>query len=199
MKSTNMYDLALWLSGFFGLGALSAAAFVFAAVTAIAQPALPVKDKAAQMKSHEAMSQREEKQMKSEKAKLKANNTVAGTDSRTVVVMQSRERDLFLSQMRDFLSAVQGILEGANQGDMNRIVQSSRSAGMAARGDVSPSLIAKLPSAWKALGMSMHRDMDEIANAAEGGKPAPELLKMTVKALEKCAACHASYQVRVGK
>lgn len=175
-----------------------AAAFAFAAVTTIAQRAPPVKDNEAQMKLDKAMSQREEKQMKADKTKLKANNTAEETDSRVVIVMRSSERNLVLRQMRDFLSAVQGILEGANQGDMNRIVQSSRSAGMAARADVNPLLIAKLPSAWKTLGMGMHRDMDEIAHAAEGGKPAPELLKMTANALAKCAACHASYQIKVG-
>jgi len=125
-------------------------------------------------------------------------HTTAGTDNRTAIVLQSGERDLILSEMRGMLSAVQGILEGANQGDINRIVQSSRSAGMAAAADVNPLLMAKLPLAFKTLGMSVHRDMDEIANAAEGGKPAPELLKMTSNALAKCVACHASWQINAG-
>lgn len=124
--------------------------------------------------------------------------TTEGTDSRTAIVLQASERDLVLSEMRGLLSAVQGILEGANQGDMNRIVQSSRSAGMAAAADVNPLLMAKLPLAFKTLGMSVHRDMDEIATAAEGGKPVPELLKMTSNTLAKCVACHASWQVKAG-
>ena len=69
---------------------------------------------------------------------------------------------------------------------------------MAAAADVNPLLMAKLPLAFKTLGMSVHRDMDEIANAAEGGKPASELLKMTSKTLAKCVACHASWQIDVG-
>lgn len=107
-------------------------------------------------------------------------------------------QDLILLEMRGLLSATQGILEGANQGDMNRIIQSSRSAGMAAAADVNPLLMAKLPLAFKTLGMSIHRDMDEIADAAEGGKPAPELLKMTSNTLTKCVACHASWQLNAG-
>ena len=55
-------------------------------------------------------------------------NTAEGTNSRTAIVLQPSERDLVLREMRGLLSAVQGILEGANQGDMNRIIQSSRSA-----------------------------------------------------------------------
>ena len=122
-------------------------------------------------------------------------NTIEGTDSRISIVLQSGERELVLSEMRNMLSAVQGILEGANQGDVNRIVQSSRSVGMAAAADENPLLMAKLPLAFKTLGLSVHRDMDEIANAAEGGKPAPELLKMASNTLTKCVACHASYRL----
>jgi hypothetical protein len=40
--------------------------------------------------------------------------------------------------------------------------------------------------------------MDEIAEAAESGKPAPELLKMTSNILTKCVACHASWQLNTG-
>lgn len=124
--------------------------------------------------------------------------TTEGTDGRTSIVLQPGERDLVLSEMRGLLSAVQGILEGANQGDMSRIVQSSRSAGMAAAADADPLLMAKLPLAFKTLGMSVHRDMDEIAIAAEGGKPAPELLRMASNTLAKCVACHASWQIKAG-
>lgn len=125
-------------------------------------------------------------------------NTTAGSDGRTVIALQSSERDLVLSEMRSLLSAVQRILEGANQGDMNRIVQSSRSVGTAMAADENPLLMAKLPLAFKALGMSVHHDMDEIANAAEGGKPTPELLKMASSTLEKCVACHAAWQIKPG-
>ena len=47
-------------------------------------------------------------------------NTTAGTDGRTAVVLQPAERDLVLTEMRGLLSSTQGILEGANQGDVVR-------------------------------------------------------------------------------
>jgi len=123
-------------------------------------------------------------------------NTAAGTDNRTAIVLQSSERDLILSEMRTLLSALQGILEGANQGDVKRIAQSSRSVGMAMAADENPLFMAKLPLAFKTLGMSVHQDMDEIANAAEGGKPVPELLKMASSSLRKCVTCHAAWQIK---
>lgn len=125
-------------------------------------------------------------------------NTTAGTDNRTAIVLQSGERDLVLGEMRGLLAAVHGILEGANQGDLSRIAKSSRSAGMGMAVDENPLLMAKLPIAFKTLGLSVHREMDELANAAEGGKPVPELLKMASNTLAKCVACHASWQIKAG-
>lgn len=58
--------------------------------------------------------------------------------------------------------------------------------------------MAKLPLEFKALGMGVHHDMDEIAKAAEDGQPAAELLKMTSHTLTKCVACHAAWQLKAG-
>ena len=123
-------------------------------------------------------------------------NTVAGTDNRTAVVLGASERELILSEMRGLLSATQGILEGINQGNMRQVVLSSRSAGMAAAADVNPVLMAKLPLPFKSLGMSVHHDMDDLAKAAENGKPAAELQQMLTGTLLKCVACHAAWQLK---
>ncbi len=89
-----------------------------------------------------------------------------------------------------------GILEGINQGDMKRAIESSRSAGMGAAADVNPLLLAKLPLDFKKLAFSMHGEMDEIGKPAESGKSAPELYRMTTDNLAKCVACHASWGIR---
>lgn len=123
-------------------------------------------------------------------------NTVAGNDGRTVVVLQAGERDLILSEMRGLLAATQQILEGANQGDMQHISKAARAAGMAGAADVNPVLMAKLPLELKKLGMSVHHDMDDIANAAESGQPSAEILKMASNTLTKCVACHATWQLK---
>ncbi|MDD4930427.1 MAG: hypothetical protein PHP85_14290 [Gallionella sp.] len=123
-------------------------------------------------------------------------NTTQGSDGRTAVVLQAAERDLILSEMRGLLSATQGILEGANQGDMQQIIRSSSAAGMQGAADVNPVLMAKLPMAFKSMGMSVHHDMDEIAKAAKSGTPAAEILKMTSNTMSKCIACHAAWQLK---
>jgi hypothetical protein len=125
-------------------------------------------------------------------------NTAAGADGRTAVVLQAGERDFVMAEMRGLLSATQQILEGANHGDIPRIIKAAHGAGMAAAADVNPALMVKLPIEFKQLAMSLHRNMDEIAKAAEDGKPVPELLKMTSDALTKCVACHAAWQIKAG-
>jgi hypothetical protein len=124
-------------------------------------------------------------------------STTAGTDGRTAVVLQIGERDLILSEMRGLLSATQGIIEGVNQGDMQRVIKASSAAGMIVAADASPALMAKLPLELKTLGMSVHRDMDAIAKAAESKTPAPEILKMLSNTLTKCVACHSAWQLKV--
>ena len=124
-------------------------------------------------------------------------NTTTGTDGRTAVVLQVSERDLILSEMRGLLSATQGILEGVNQGDMQRVIKASSAAGMIVASDASPALMAKLPIELKSLGMSVHRDMDAIAKAAENKAPAPEILKMLSNTLSKCVTCHSGWQLKV--
>jgi hypothetical protein len=123
-------------------------------------------------------------------------STAAGIDGRTSIVLQPRERELVLAEMRGLLAATQGILEGVNQGDMPRIIEAARAAGMAGTAEVNPALMAKLPLEFKALGMGVHHEMDEIAKAAEDRKPAAELLKMTSDTLAKCVACHAAWQLK---
>lgn len=123
-------------------------------------------------------------------------STTAGSDNRTAVVLHAGERDLVLKEMRGLLASVNGILQGINQGDMGQVAKSARAAGMASAADVNPALMAKLPLPFKSLGMSVHKDMDELARAAEAGKSAPELMKMLTGTLDKCVGCHASWQIK---
>jgi len=125
-------------------------------------------------------------------------NIAPGTDGRVAVVLKAGERDLVLREMRGLLSATQGIMEGIVQGNMQQVAQSSHAAGMeaAVKVDVPLSLMASLPLPFKTLGMSVHQSMDEIAKAAESGKPAPELLKMLSGTVSKCVACHAGWQIK---
>ena len=125
-------------------------------------------------------------------------NTVTGTDNRTAVVLAAGERTLILSEMRGLLAGTYNILEGINRSDLKQVAQAARAVGMTSAADVNPALVAKLPMPFKQLGMSVHQDMDDLAQAAESGKPAAELQTMLTNTLSKCVACHASWQLKAG-
>lgn len=126
-------------------------------------------------------------------------NTTVGTDHRTAIVLQASERDFVLSEMRGMLVATQGILEGVTRGDMQAVTKAASAAGMGVAADANPALIAKLPLDFKALGMSVHHDMDDMARAAATGTPAPEILKMEANTLAKCIACHSTWQLQAAR
>ena len=124
-------------------------------------------------------------------------NTVTGTDNRTAVVLGTGERNLILSEMRGLLAGTHDILEGINLNDPKQIAKAARAVGMASAADVNPALMAKLPLPFKQLGMSVHHDMDDLAQASENGKPASELQNMLTSTLSKCVACHNAWQLKI--
>lgn len=126
-------------------------------------------------------------------------NTVAGTDNRTAVVLAPGERALILTEMRGLLAGVHGILDALNHNDLKQVASAARAIGTASAADVNPALMAKLPLPLKQLGMSVHHDMDDLAQAAESGKPAAELQGMLSNTLSKCVSCHSAWQLKSGE
>ncbi len=122
-------------------------------------------------------------------------NTAPGSDSRTAVILAPAERDLILREMRGFLSGVHDILDGLNKNDMKQVASAARRIGMQSAVDVNPALMTKLPLQLKQLGVSVHRDMDDLAAAAESGTPGPELQTRLTNTLTKCVACHSAWQL----
>ncbi len=126
-------------------------------------------------------------------------NTAAGTDNRTAIVLAPGERTLILGEMRNLLGGVHDILDALTHNDMKQAASAARAVGMASAADVNPALMAKLPLPFKQLGMSVHHDMDDFAQAAESGKPVAELQTMLSSTLAKCVACHSAWQLKAGE
>jgi cytochrome c556 len=127
------------------------------------------------------------------------SRTVADTDGRTAIMLHPAERQRVLSEMRGLLVATQGILTGASRGDRMHIIAAAHAGGMASMARADPALMAKLPLEYKALNMNVHHEMDEIARAAEDGRPTAQLLKMTSDTMEKCVTCHAAWRLEASR
>lgn len=122
--------------------------------------------------------------------------TIKAPDSQRVVVMlDTAEREYVLAEMRGMLSAVQQILLGIANDDRAAIAKAASAAGMSVAADDSPRLLTKLPMEMKALGFGAHRDMDDLAAAAQKGVPYNELMSMLGTSMGKCVACHQTWQL----
>jgi hypothetical protein len=124
--------------------------------------------------------------------------TTEGTDGRTEIVLASAERDLILSEMRMLLKAVHGVVTGlggqGQEADRTQMEQAARSAGMHMAADVNPALMAKLPLPFKQMGMSIHKDMDALADAVAQKETPQQILQRLSSMTARCTACHDMYR-----
>ena len=129
--------------------------------------------------------------------------TTPGTDGRMQIVLAPTERDLILGEMRMLLKAVHGVVTGLAgqdpEADRTQIEQAARSAGMAMATDVNPALMAKLPLPFKQMGMSIHRDMDALADGIVQKETSQQILERLSNMTARCTACHDMYRIGVDK
>lgn len=128
--------------------------------------------------------------------------TTPSADGRTVVRLAAAERDFVLTEMRQLLQAVHGIVTGVSQLDQDQgrsqAAAAARSAGMVMAVDDNPTLMLKLPLPMKQLGMSVHRDFDELAGTITDGATSQDILQRLSNITTRCLACHETYQLKEG-
>lgn len=127
--------------------------------------------------------------------------TKPGTDGRTEIVLAAGERDLVLGEIRQLLKALHGIVSGLGgqdqPADRQQMEQAARAAGMGMAADVNPALMAKLPLAFKQMGMSIHRDMDALADAVVQKESSQEILRRLSSMTARCTTCHDMFRFSV--
>lgn len=128
--------------------------------------------------------------------------TTPSADGRTAVLLGPAERNFILTEMRQLLRAVHGVVTGVSDTDQARghaqAAAAARSAGMKMAVDDNPTLMLKLPLPMKQLGMSVHRDFDELANAISNGTTSQDILQRLSNITPRCLACHEMYQIKEG-
>jgi cytochrome c556 len=127
--------------------------------------------------------------------------TRPGSDGRAEILLAPAERDQILAEMRLLLKTVDGILRGLGDAEIDRRVLAmiAREAGMGMAADVEPTIMAKLPLPFKQLGMSIHKDMDVLADAIAEGATAQEIVRRLSDMTARCTACHEMYRLSVDR
>ncbi|MDN5836595.1 MAG: hypothetical protein L0H12_04495, partial [Nitrosospira sp.] len=118
-------------------------------------------------------------------------------DKRQVLSFTEMQRNHVLTEMRAFLTGTQNILDALLREDMAAVARYARPLGMGMAHKAEDDLKAQLPKEFMQLGMSVHKDFDQIAMDAESLKDSKHTLRQLSESMKKCNACHAGYQIRV--
>jgi hypothetical protein len=122
--------------------------------------------------------------------------TTPGADGRLEIVLAPAERDQILSEMRQLLKAVHGVVTGlsGSEQSLKEAEQAARTAGMTMAADTDPAIMAKLPLAFKQMGMSIHQDMDALAAAIVQKETPQQILQRLSSMTARCTTCHDLYR-----
>jgi hypothetical protein len=111
--------------------------------------------------------------------------------------LESGERNLVLKEMRAFVESLQLMLDALSKDDMKGVAKAARAMGMVKSQDVSLAMVGKLPLEFKKLAFGVHGGFDTIANDAEAIGTTKHTLGQLSEVLQKCVACHRSYQLKI--
>ncbi|NJL17104.1 MAG: cytochrome c [Nitrospira sp.] len=122
--------------------------------------------------------------------------TAKGSDGRTEILLAPVERDQILEEMRHLLKAVDGVIRGLGEPtpDLKAMESVTRGVGMHMAVDVEPAIMAKLPLPFKQMGMSIHKDMDALADAIVQNETPQQILRRLSSMTARCTACHGMYR-----
>jgi len=127
--------------------------------------------------------------------KFMQGSVAVSDDERVAVVLSKDERNLILSEMRNFLLSTQKISEAITNEDMELVARLAKSAGMAAEENTPSSLLAKIPLSMKTLGFDTRKKFDQLAADAEQVKVPIHSRRQLEQLMNNCIACHESFKI----
>lgn len=114
-------------------------------------------------------------------------------DPRHRLRLTPAERAEFLTEMRQMLTSIQGIIGGIGTEDRERIAEAARYSGNRMARATPASVTRKLPASFREIGAPTHMLFEEIAIRAETDDMA-DLATLTAETMQQCLACHAMFR-----
>lgn len=118
-------------------------------------------------------------------------------DKRAIIWLTDAEKTALLTEMRNFLTASQAILQAALAEDTDAIEAAARPVGIKLMKNTPDALKAKLPKGFGQIGSKTHLGFETIANEASGMGDTRLILEQLAKLQTHCIACHARYQFKI--
>jgi len=118
-----------------------------------------------------------------------------GQDTRISLGLTEAERTEFLSEMRQMLVSIQGVITGIGEGNRQLIIQSARYSGNRMARETPESIKRKTPQSFKQIGGPTHMMFEELVVRAETDDM-DTLASFTGELMQQCVACHDLFTVR---
>ncbi len=121
----------------------------------------------------------------------------ATADQRMLLPVSELQRDHVLSEMRMLLGGVQRIVAALGDDDMAAVAEAARPLGLRMAHKAEDHLKGVLPAEFMRQGMAVHQDFDDLADSSEFSGDSAVILRQLGRLMEKCVACHNTYQLRL--
>ena len=115
-------------------------------------------------------------------------------DKRINLGLTASEKSEFLSEMRQMLASIQGIVTGIGEENRELIIKSARYSGNRMARATPDSVRNKLPQSFKDIGGPTHMMFEELVIRSEVDDM-DMLASFTGKLMQQCLACHTIFKV----
>lgn len=114
-------------------------------------------------------------------------------DNRINLGFSEMEKTEFLSEMRQMLASIQGVISGIGEEDRKRIIKSARYSGNRMARETPESIKKKTPQSFKDIGGPTHMMFEELVIRAETDDM-ETLASFSGELMKQCLACHAMFK-----
>jgi len=118
---------------------------------------------------------------------------IENPDNRINLRFSESEKSVFLSEMRQMLTSIQGIIAGIGEGEREQIIKSARYSGNRMARETPDSIKKKTPQSFKDIGGPTHMMFEELVIRAETDDM-DTLASFTGELMKQCLACHARFK-----
>ncbi len=122
-------------------------------------------------------------------------STLEGSDGRVVILLDAKERNYILKEMRGLLGHMQQLITAISNDNMDEVIKISTTLVEDSSGSTPTRIIAKMPLAFKQLSLSIHGDFKTLQENAIKNRDGKEALAQVSKIMTNCLACHSTHSL----
>jgi len=119
---------------------------------------------------------------------------IQAIDQRISLGLTKTEKVEFLSEMRQMLASIQGIISGIGENNPEKIIKSARHSGNRMARATPKSVKSKIPKSFQEIGGPTHMMFEELVIRAETDDM-ETLTLFTAEIMQQCLACHEMFKV----